>query len=182
MVDTQIQHLLENTRCLYTAEQLDQRIITLADEISQTLQDTTPLLYCVMNGGLIFTGKLMPHLHFPLQQHYLHATRYGDKTHGGNLEWRVKPTESLTGRTVLLLDDVYDEGHTLLQIADYCLKQGADKVYTAVLIDKQHQRKANPKFAIDFVGFESEDFFLFGYGMDYQGYWRNAPGIYAITS
>ena len=84
------------------------------------------------------------------------------------------------GRTVLIVDDTLDEGTTLSAIADYCLAQGAEQVLTAVLVDKLHDRKASPGLKADYTGLEVEDRFLFGFGMDYKGYWRNAPGIYAV--
>ena len=68
----------------------------------------------------------------------------------------------------------------LCAIADYCLAHGASEVLTAVLVDKEHDRKARPGLKADFTGLYVEDRFLFGYGMDYKGYWRNAPGIYAV--
>jgi hypoxanthine phosphoribosyltransferase len=81
---------------------------------------------------------------------------------------------------VLIIDDILDEGKTLAEIIKYCQKKGAANVYTAVLVDKLHDRKAVKGFKADFSGLEAADRFLFGYGMDYKGYWRNAPGIYAV--
>jgi hypoxanthine phosphoribosyltransferase len=80
---------------------------------------------------------------------------------------------------VLLLDDILDEGLTLKTVADYCREQGAVEVLTAVLVVKRHDRKVSG-YAADFVGIETGDRFLFGYGLDYKGFWRNAPGIYAV--
>jgi hypoxanthine phosphoribosyltransferase len=81
---------------------------------------------------------------------------------------------------VLLLDDILDEGITLDAIAGYCRQQGATRILMAVLVDKRHDRKVSPGFRADFTGMETEDRFLFGFGLDYKGYWRNAPGIYAV--
>ncbi len=86
----------------------------------------------------------------------------------------------MAGRSVLIVDDILDEGTTLAAIIDYCKAQGASEVLTAVLVDKEHNRKARPDLKCDFTGMTVEDRFLFGYGMDYKGYWRNAPGIYAV--
>jgi hypoxanthine phosphoribosyltransferase len=138
------------------------------------------VLLCVMNGGLIFTGQLLTRLVFPLEIDYVHATRYGHETNGATLQWTVRPQLDLKGRTVLLLDDILDEGVTLAAIADYCRQQGAIKVCMAVLVEKLHLRKVSPGMKADFTGIEVGDRFLFGYGLDYKGYWRNAPGIYAV--
>lgn len=155
-------------------------ISRLAGEITTCLQDANPVLLCIMNGGLIFTGQLLTKLMFPLEVDYVHATRYGHETAGAHLNWTAKPRLDLQGRTVLLLDDILDEGVTLAAIADYCRQQGAARVLMAVLVEKLHLRKVTPGMRADFSGLEVGDRFLFGYGLDYKGYWRNAPGIYAV--
>jgi hypoxanthine phosphoribosyltransferase len=128
----------------------------------------------------IFGGQLLTRLSFPLQVDYLHASRYGDNIQGDVLDWRVQPFIDLKNRCVLIVDDILDEGKTLLEIMAYCKNQGANKVLTAVLTDKVHKRKATQNLKADFCGLKLEDRFVFGFGMDYQGYWRNAPGIYAV--
>lgn len=176
----QLQQVFDDADCLCSEREVEAAIDRIAEEINARLRDRNPLLYCVMNGGLVFAGRLLPRLHFPLQVDYLHATRYRDQTQGGALNWKVRPENGPQGRCVLILDDILDEGHTLAAIVDYCKAAGASEVLTAALVDKQHDRKAYPGMKCDFTGLEVEDRFLFGYGMDYQGYWRNAPGIYAV--
>jgi hypoxanthine phosphoribosyltransferase len=165
---------------LVAGEDVTAAIGRLAGEITTRLAGTNPVLLCVMNGGMIFAGQLLTRLVFPLEFEYCHATRYGQETAGADLDWIVRPRLELRGRTVLLLDDVLDKGITLAAIADYCRHQGAARVLMAVLVDKRHDRKVSPGFRADFTGMETEDRFLFGFGLDYKGYWRNAPGIYAV--
>lgn len=165
---------------LVSEAEVESAIKRLAEEITFQLKESRPLLLCVMNGGLIFTGQLLTKLVFPLEVDYVHATRYGHKTNGTTLQWTVKPQLDLKGRTVLLLDDILDEGVTLAAIADYCRQEGASEVLMAVLVEKLHLRKVTPGMRADFTGIEVGDRFLFGYGLDYKGYWRNAPGIYAV--
>ncbi len=152
----------------------------IANEITGDLKEANPLVLCVMNGGLIFCGQLLTRLTFPLEIEYIHATRYGHATSGSALDWIAKPKSDMRGRTVLLIDDILDEGVTLAAIADYCRQQGAAVVLMAALIEKLHLRKVTPGMRADFSGIEVGDRFLFGYGLDYKGYWRNAPGIYAV--
>lgn len=152
----------------------------LANEITEELKGSNPLVLCVMNGGLIFGGQLLTQLAFPLELEYIHATRYGHAINGATLNWIVRPKVEMRGRTVLLLDDILDEGITLAAIADYCRQQGAKVVLMAALIEKLHLRKVTPGMRADFSGIEVGDRFLFGYGLDYKGYWRNAAGIYAV--
>lgn len=175
-----IRQVMSEADCLYTDAQLEAAIEGMAKTINSQLSESNPVVFCVMNGGLIFTGKLLPRLNFPLELSYLHATRYRNETGGGELFWKAKPEISFIDREVLIIDDILDEGHTLAAIIDFCRHAGASKVHTAVLIDKIHDRKARPDFKADFVGLPCEDRYIFGYGMDYKGYWRNAAGIFAV--
>ena len=165
--------------CLVSPEAVDVALDRLAVEITEKLAGTNPLVYAVMNGGLILAGRLLPRLPFPLEVSYLHASRYGHALNGNLLDWRVRPTQNLAGRTVLVLDDILDEGFTLKAIIENLQGEGA-KVFSAVLVHKVHDRKAIPNMRADFSGVDVADRFLFGCGMDYKGYWRNAPGIYAL--
>ncbi|THF62833.1 hypoxanthine-guanine phosphoribosyltransferase [Pseudothauera nasutitermitis] len=176
----EIIHAREEADCLADAPAVEAALDRMAEEITARLQHSNPLVYTVMNGGLIFAGRLLPRLPFPLETAYLHATRYGLSTHGTLLDWRVRPTQDLRGRSVLVLDDILDEGHTLAAVLDHLRGEGAREVLSAVLVHKQHERKAFPGMRADFTGLDIADRYLFGCGMDYKGYWRNAPGIYAV--
>ena len=180
MTTEEAEKVLREADLLVSEAEVTTAIGRLAAEITVRLKDTNPVVICIMNGGLIFTGRLLPQLLFPLQVDYVHATRYGHEINGANLNWTVRPQFELKGRTVLLLDDILDEGVTLAAIAEYCRQQGAAEVLMAALVEKLHLRKVTPGMRADFSGIEVGDRFLFGYGLDYKGYWRNAPGIYAV--
>ncbi len=162
---------------LYSEQEVEAAIEKMAESISQLLFDRNPLVLCVMNGGIVVAGKLMTRLNFPLTIDAINASRYRNETSGGEIKWILKPGAPLQDRTVLIIDDILDEGITLKALYDYCREQGASSIYSAVLIDKNLGRE-KPMIA-DFVGLETEDRYLFGYGMDYKGYLRNAAGIYA---
>lgn len=170
----------EEADCLVDAAAVDVAIDRMAKEITAALGNSNPIVYAVMNGGLVLAGRILPRLPFPLEVAYLHASRYGHALKGTQLDWRVRPTHDLRGRTVLVLDDILDEGHTLHAILEYLRAEGAKDVRSAVLTHKLHDRKAWPGMRADFTGLDVADRFLFGCGMDYKGYWRNAPGIYAV--
>jgi hypoxanthine phosphoribosyltransferase len=172
--------ILEEADCLADQQMVEAAINRMADEITVQIGKQNPLVLCVMNGGLIVCGQLLTKLAFPLEISYLHATRYGRETCGGELEWKAPMQSDVAGRTVLLVDDILDEGVTLLALAEECRTRGAREVCTAVLLDKVHDRKAAPGYRADFTGLEIPDRFVFGYGLDYDGVWRNAPGIYAV--
>jgi hypoxanthine phosphoribosyltransferase len=176
----EIRRAREEADCLATPATVESALERLAGEITARLAEANPLIYVVMNGGLVLAGRLLPRLPFPLELAYLHATRYGHALHGNLLDWRVRPTQDLRDRNVLVLDDILDEGHTLAAIIDYLQREGARQVLSAVLVHKDHERKARPGMRADFTGLDMPDRFLFGCGMDYRGYWRNAPGINGI--
>lgn len=181
MTALEAQTVREEADELVSQVEISKAIDKIAREITERLKGANPLVLPVLNGGLIFAGQLLTKLDFPLQVDYIHATRYGIKTKGRvALDWLVKPKLSLVGRTVLLIDDILDEGVTLAALAEYCLKEGAFEVQMAVLVEKLHLRKVVPGMRADYWGIEVGDRFLFGYGLDYKGYWRNAPGIFAV--
>jgi hypoxanthine phosphoribosyltransferase len=151
----------------------------MAQAITAAMADRLPVVLCVLTGGIIPTGHLMTRLAFPLESDYLHATRYRGETSGREVEWVSEPGISLHGRTVLVVDDILDEGNTLADVIRYCRAQGAERVYTAVLIRKRLAGRA-PAVEADFVGLEVDDRYVFGFGMDYKGYLRNLNGIYAL--
>ncbi len=165
---------------LYSAEDIALTLDKMAAEITAKLADKNPLVLCVMTGGVILTGHLLTRLAFPLEQDYLHATRYRGATSGSKtITWLHKPETSLAGRHVLLVDDILDEGYTLREITHWCREQGAASVHVAVLADKQHARRVDG-VRRDFSALELPDRYVFGFGMDYKEYWRNANGIYAV--
>lgn len=172
--------MLTEGELLVSENDVTAAIARIAREMTVELRDSNPVLICCMNGGLVFAGQLLTKLVFPLQVDYVHATRYGHEINGVALDWKVRPQIDLRNRTVVLLDDILDEGVTLAAIAGYCRQQGAAAVMMAVLVEKLHLRKVTPGMRADFTGIEVGDRFLFGYGLDYKGYWRNAPGIYAL--
>ncbi len=164
--------------CLYSRAEIEEAIKVMANTITEDLKDENPIVITVLSGAIIPAGILISHLDFPLEIDYLHATRYRGKTEGDTIHWIAEPTRSLEGRTVLIVDDILDVGDTLKAIIDYCHNAGATKVLSAVLVKKIHDRNAG--IEADYVGVETEDRYLFGFGMDYKEYLRNAPGIYAV--
>lgn len=175
----EIQHIQATADLLYSERQVEAALDNMAVAICAELANSNPLVLCVLNGGIVVAGKLLTRLDFPLNIDSINATRYQNQTSGGTIEWQLKPGTPLKGRAVLIIDDILDEGITLSAIKDYCLEQGAVAVFTAVLVDKDLGRE-KPLHA-DFVGLQTENRYLFGYGMDYKGYLRNAAGIYACN-
>lgn len=177
-----IEQVRKTAECLHDAKAVSKAYDKLAVEITKKLSGKNPLVISLMNGGLISSGQILLRLDFILQVDFIHATRYREQTAGGSkLNWMVKPHQLLKNRHVLLIDDILDEGMTLYEVAQYCKKEGAQTVQTAVLVDKKHNRRQPPGYKADFTGLEIEDRYVFGCGMDYKGYLRNANGIYAVA-
>lgn len=174
----QMREALRDAELICPAEQVQAALHRIARQINAALAETHPLVLSVMGGAVVFTGQLLPLLDFPLDFDYVHVSRYGDARHGGQMHWKVEPRENVRGRVVLVLDDILDEGHTLAALRQRVLELGASRFYSAVFADKRHGR-AKPIHA-DFTGVELPDRFVFGYGMDIEGAWRNLPAIYAV--
>ena len=173
----EINAVLADADLLVNEQQIAAAITQIAGQINILLANSNPLVLCVMNGSLVFTGQLLPQLTIALTLDSINASRYHNQTSGGAIEWINTPRTSIKGRTVLIVDDILDEGVTLAAIYEHCLAHGAVAIYSAVLVNKLlgHSKAI---FA-DFIGLNLENRYLFGYGMDYKGYLRNAPGIYA---
>lgn len=170
--------ILDTAEQVCSAVAVSETIQRLAREITARLRDDYPLVLGIMRGSVIFAGQLLPQLRFPLEFDYLDVTRYGDATRGGTITWKVSPGTAVSGRTVLVLDDILDEGHTLAAIRDRLLLAGARQVCSAVFAEKETGR---PKpIAADFVGVKLPDRYVFGFGMDVKGAWRNLPAVYAL--
>ena len=170
--------ILESAELLHSAAAVDGAIARVAEEISAKLKDQYPLVLSVMGGAVVFTGRVLPLLSFPMDFDYIHASRYGAATSGGEIDWVVEPKGNVAGRVVLVLDDILDDGHTMHAIRERVLGLGARAFYCAVLTDKK--KTAAKPIGADFVGLCVPDRYVFGCGMDVRGAWRNLPAIYAL--
>ena len=179
-IPEKIKEVYKKSTCLYTNNEVEAALDRMAIKIQEVLSEKNPVVMCVMVGGMVTLGNLLPRLDFPLEIDYVHATRYRGGIRGGELHWKVKPSVDLRGRTVLVVDDILDGGVTLAAILEEIKSMGAEKTYSAVLVDKEHKRVENGLENADFVGLVVDDHYIFGYGMDYQEYLRNAPGIFVV--
>lgn len=161
-----------------SAQEIDRALDIMAGEISADLAALRPVTVTIMNGGLVFAGQLLTRLPFALDCDYIHVRRYGRLTHGGELEWIAGPHVDLRGRTVLLLDDILDEGRTLAVVKEALLARGAADVRIAAFARKD--RGEPPAIEADYVGVTVPNLFVFGFGMDVDGAFRNLPAIYAL--
>ncbi len=177
-----IRVIYEKATCIHSREAVEHALDDMALAISKEVSEVYPVFLCVVVGGIIPLGNLLTRIIFPLEINYIHATRYRGALVGSDLIWQAKPTCSLKDKVVVIVDDILDSGLTLSEIIRYCEEQGAKKVLTAVLVDKHHARQPGGLKKADFTGLVVDGHhYVFGYGMDYRNYLRNAPGIFAIS-
>lgn len=172
--------VLSKADCLHDAAAVQAAYARMAREIEAEYAALNPLLLCVMTGGVQATAELAGRLPFALEIDYLHATRYRGATQGGGLVWKRQPDpQRIHGRHVLVIDDILDEGHTLVAIRTALAELQPASLRVAVLAEKLHDRRAAGAFA-EYIGLQVEDRYVFGCGMDYKEYWRQLPAIYAV--
>jgi len=172
--------VLREADLVCSEQEVGRAVERVAAEVTAMLADANPLVLSVMGGAVVFTGRLLPLLHFPLELDYLHVTRYDGRTRGSEVRWKAGPRTDIRGRTLLVVDDILDEGDTLAAVRERLLAEGAAAFFSAVFADKDIGR-AKPIRA-DFVGVRVPDRYVFGFGMDINEYWRNLPAIYALKS
>ncbi|HEV8647501.1 MAG TPA: hypoxanthine-guanine phosphoribosyltransferase, partial [Burkholderiales bacterium] len=156
--------VLREADLVCSEQEIDRAVERIAAEVTAKLVDANPLVLSVMGGAVVFTGRLLPLLHFPLQLDYLHVTRYDGKFRGSEVRWKAGPRTDIRGRTLLVVDDILDEGDTLAAVRERLLADGAAAFFSAVFADKDIGR-AKPIRA-DFVGVRVPDRYVFGFGMD----------------
>jgi len=174
--------IVTNSDLLFTKAEVDAATASIAVGINRDYQDKYPLILSVMGGAVVFTGQLLPHLTIPCDFDIVQASRYGNATVGTELTWRVAPRDNINGRHVLILDDILDEGITLAAIVDLVKRTGALSVACAVFCVKDYGPEINAKkpLGAEYVGLTVPNRFVFGYGMDVSGAWRNMAEIRAI--
>ena len=166
-------------RRIYSAREIDRAIRRMAAEIEPKLSGADPVVVAVMQGGAFAAVELCRQFRFAHEFDYVHVTRYRGGVAGGDVEWRVRPSERLRGRTVLVVDDILDRGHTLEALSAELARIGVAAQYTAVLVVKR-VATAVPRPRVDFAGVEVDDQYVFGCGMDYREQWRGLRALYAL--
>ncbi len=175
----EIEKTLRNSECLISSIEVAAAYERLAAQLNLHYAGLNPIVMVVMNGGLIPAGQLLTHLTFYHRMHYIHATRYRDNEGTNDLDWKFKPDVNIEGEHVLLIDDIFDEGITLKTVVEELSKEKPLSLECCVLLNKEHDRKVKD-FDVDFIGINVDDRYVYGCGMDFHGYLRHLPGIYAI--
>lgn len=173
--------ILNKSQILYTADELSDKIKSIAHKIEAEIDGEIPLFLTVMNGGMFFAAELMKYIKKPFTADYIHASRYGDTTFGsGHISWYRQPNiEDVKNKIVYVLDDILDEGHTLAEIVRLLNHLGAKQCKLVVLVDKD--LGIEKPIAADYTGCKAPNKYLFGCGMDIYGLYRQFDDIYVYN-
>lgn len=174
--------ILDNSTVILTSDELYSQIKRIAIEIDKEIVGDIPVFLTVMNGGIFFAAELLKQIKSPFLVDYVHASRYREKTFGSNnIHWYHKPsTDAVKDKTIYIIDDILDEGHTLVEIKKFLLQAGAKSCKIVVLVDKDlgHTKP----IAADYIGISAPNHYLFGFGLDIYGLYRQLPDIYAYKN
>ncbi len=167
-------------KVLLSEEQLQQGIARMAAEINQRFGRQPLTIICVMTGSIILVADLIRQLEMPVKLGSIHTSSYRGETKRGDLQLDASMLPDLTDAQVLIVDDIFDTGHTLDAVSRHIQSLGAADVGTAVLLYKHGRQEI--EFDVDFIGFDIPDEFVVGYGLDYQGIYRNLPYVGVMES
>jgi hypoxanthine phosphoribosyltransferase len=166
-------------RILFTEQEILAGIGRVALEVTRAYRGRSFTVVCVLKGSCVFASDLIRRIPIPLELAFVAASSYGDKTTSGELSVSFLPLDSeISGRNLLLVDDILDTGRTLYKLKRELVARGAAEVRTCVFLDKPARRSV--EFEADFRCFEVDDLFVVGYGLDYAGHYRNLPYVGAL--
>jgi hypoxanthine phosphoribosyltransferase len=171
--------ILKNSRVLFSRDEVSAAVQKMADEINDFYGDEPLIMISVLTGAIVPAAWLVTKLKMPVQMDFVHATRYRGGLYGAELEYRVPPRLDLEGKSVLIVDDIFDEGHTLAAIKGSVEKRKAGSVKMAALVRKDHDRGLARDY-VDFIGLDVPDVYVFGCGMDAYEEWRHLDEILVL--
>lgn len=167
-------------KVLFSEEQLQHGISQMAAAINKRFGSEPLTVICVMTGSIILVADLIRQLDMPVKLGSVQASSYKGNTSRSNLELDASMLPDVKGANVLVVDDIFDTGHTLNAVHRHIESLDAACVETAVLLYKHGRQELD--FKVNFVGFEIPDEFVVGYGLDYQGIYRNLPYVGVLES
>ncbi|WP_295617486.1 hypoxanthine phosphoribosyltransferase [uncultured Intestinimonas sp.] len=163
-------------RVLFTEEALRARVGELAQQINRDLAGKEPVLISVLRGSFIFMADLVRAIELPCRVDFMAVSSYGSgTTSSGQVKITKDLSESIEGRDVLVVEDILDSGNTLSYLLKLLQARRPASIRLCTLLDKP-SRRTKPIQA-DYVGFQVEDLFVVGYGLDYAERYRNLPYI-----
>lgn len=168
--------MAERIEVLLTEAQVDARIRQIGEQISKDYAEKQVHLVCVLKGASFFTCELAKRITVPVSLDFMSVSSYGGDTKSSGVVRIVKDLdEPLTGKNVLVVEDIVDSGRTLSYLLDMLRERGPEDVKLCTLLDKPDRRVEDVK--VDYTGFQIPDEFVVGYGLDYDQKYRNLPYI-----
>ncbi len=166
-------------KTLLSKEQLHDGVTRMADEIAGCYEDRQLTIVGVLTGSVVLMADLIRVLELPMRVGVLQASSYrGATTTRGELAINSELMLDISGRDVLLVDDIFDTGHTLMQVVEKMREFGPTTIRSAVLLRKHGRQEV--EYRPDFVAFDIPDEFVVGYGLDYEDMYRNLPYLAAL--
>lgn len=150
----------------------------VAAEINRDLADSNPIFLCVLNGAFMFAGDLMKHVNIPSEISFVKLSSYSGTESTGRVKQLIGLSDTLKGRTVVIVEDIVDTGLTMLRLLDLVREHEPKEVRICSLLVKPDKLKVD--LHIDYVAMEIPNEFIVGYGLDYDGQGRNLPAIYTV--
>lgn len=178
MSDDLIAEFPPKARQIFSADEISAAILSMAGAIEADLKDEYPIVMPILIGGAFTAFRLCEHFRFPYEIDSLRVARYGQYG-AGEPHWYARPCLELAERHVLLVDDVLDRGITLHAVEHELRRMNVSSVSIAVLIRKSVEQGVR-RPAVDYVGLDGPNQFLFGCGMDLDGCWRGLPALYGV--
>ncbi len=163
-----------------TADRIEKKVSALAKAIDKDYADRTPVFLPILNGSFMFASDLLKEVVVPCRVSFVKISSYSGTTSTGQLKTLIGHDESLFGADIIIVEDIVDTGQTLQKISDELKSLGAKSVEAVTLLRKQPAREKN--LEIKYIGFELEQEFVVGYGLDYDGLGRNLKDIFAKIS
>lgn len=162
-------------------ERISDAIDRVADKINADFRGCTdfPVLLCVLNGSIMFMGELMKRLDFNCQVVSIKLTSYEGTSTTGNVREAMGLTADITGRRVIVIEDIVDSGNTVVELKEILKSQGASESLICTMLFKPEAYKKD--IHIDYIGMEIPNDFIVGFGLDYDEYGRNLKDIYTLV-
>ena len=166
----------ERIEVLLSAEQIDKRMAELADELYQEFGDEQVELVCALKGAVVTIVDLAKKMKMPVTMNFMSVSSYGNSMESsGNINIKMDLDADITGKNVLIVEDIIDTGRTLKKLKELLISRNPKKLKLVTLLDKPDRRVVEIK--ADYTGFTIPDAFVVGYGLDYAQKYRNLPYV-----
>ena len=174
----EIRILDKNFREMITEQAIQKRIGELAEQMNYDLKDKDVVCLGILNGAFLFAADIFRKLRIPARISFVKLASYEGTKSSGTIKELIGWNEDINGKTVVVLEDIVDTGHTLERIMAELIMRKASEIRIATAFFKPGAYRSN--ISLDYVGFEIPNDFVVGYGLDYDGYGRNLPSVYTL--